>query len=157
MRGALAPLRLRPQRAAPAHAAACRATAAPHARRAAVASCGRLQPALVGCRHALAGAPLLPARPPAAAAAAQLSPCRRRQRGAGVVTRAGSVADLGMDTLTFLAAVVLVVPLFKSVKASPVLGFLMAGARRARGAASPAGLRARQCRRVRCVANPFLC
>jgi hypothetical protein len=132
MRGALAPLRLRPQRAAPAHSAACRATATPLARRAAVASCGRQsQSTLVGCRHALAGAPLLPARPPAAAAALSLSSSRRRQRGAAVVTNAGSVADLGMDTLTFLAAVVLVVPLFKSVKASPVLGFLVAGARRA--------------------------
>lgn len=44
-----------------------------------------------------------------------------------VVTRASALADLGLDSLTFLAAVVLVVPLFKSIKASPVLGFLLAG------------------------------
>jgi len=42
---------------------------------------------------------------------------------AGVLTRPPRARS------TFLAAVVLVVPLFKSVKASPVLGFLLAGAR----------------------------
>ena len=30
---------------------------------------------------------------------------------------------LGLDFLTFLATTVLVIPLFKSVKASPVLGY----------------------------------
>lgn len=34
---------------------------------------------------------------------------------------------LGLDCLTFLASTVLVIPLFKSVKASPVLGFLFSG------------------------------
>lgn len=34
---------------------------------------------------------------------------------------------LGLDFLTFLAATVLVIPIFKSVKASPVLGFLFTG------------------------------
>ena len=34
---------------------------------------------------------------------------------------------LGLDFLTFLAATVLVIPVFKSVKASPVLGFLFSG------------------------------
>lgn len=34
---------------------------------------------------------------------------------------------LGLDFLTFLAATVLVIPIFKSVKASPVLGFLFSG------------------------------
>jgi len=34
---------------------------------------------------------------------------------------------LGLDFLTFLAATVLVVPVFKSAKASPVLGFLFSG------------------------------
>ncbi|KAK9841217.1 hypothetical protein WJX74_002016 [Apatococcus lobatus] len=33
----------------------------------------------------------------------------------------------GLDFLTFLAATVLVIPIFKSVKASPVLGFLFSG------------------------------
>jgi hypothetical protein len=49
---------------------------------------------------------------------------------------------------TFLAAVVLVVPLFKSVKASPVLGFLFAGAApllpRRCAAAAPPPLRSRR-------------
>ena len=34
---------------------------------------------------------------------------------------------LGLDFLTFLAATVLVIPVFKSVKASPILGFLFSG------------------------------
>jgi len=34
---------------------------------------------------------------------------------------------LGLDFLTFLAATVLVVPVFKSAKVSPVLGFLFSG------------------------------
>ena len=37
------------------------------------------------------------------------------------------LVPLGLDFLTFLAATVLVIPLFKSVKASPVLGFLFSG------------------------------
>jgi Kef-type K+ transport system membrane component KefB/voltage-gated potassium channel Kch len=44
-----------------------------------------------------------------------------------VPPQASTIADLGLDGLTFLGAVVLVVPLFKSIKASPVLGFLLAG------------------------------
>jgi hypothetical protein len=38
-----------------------------------------------------------------------------------------TLLPLGLDFLTFLAATVLVIPLFKSVKASPVLGFLFSG------------------------------
>ncbi|KAM0061062.1 putative regulator of K+ conductance, cation/H+ exchanger, NAD(P)-binding domain superfamily [Helianthus debilis subsp. tardiflorus] len=37
------------------------------------------------------------------------------------------INDLGLDTLTFLAVTVLVVPAFKIVKASPILGFFCAG------------------------------
>ncbi|KAK6156698.1 hypothetical protein DH2020_010946 [Rehmannia glutinosa] len=37
------------------------------------------------------------------------------------------INDLGMDTLTFLAVTVLVVPGFKRIKASPILGFFFAG------------------------------
>ncbi|XP_009759003.1 K(+) efflux antiporter 3, chloroplastic [Nicotiana sylvestris] len=37
------------------------------------------------------------------------------------------INDLGLDTLTFLAVTVLVVPAFKSIKASPILGFFFAG------------------------------
>ncbi|XP_073048039.1 K(+) efflux antiporter 3, chloroplastic-like isoform X2 [Primulina eburnea] len=37
------------------------------------------------------------------------------------------INDLGMDTLTFLAVTVLVVPSFKKIKASPILGFFFAG------------------------------
>ena len=34
----------------------------------------------------------------------------------------GSLVPLGLDFLTFLATTVLVIPVFKSVKASPILG-----------------------------------
>lgn len=44
-----------------------------------------------------------------------------------MAARAGTLADLGLDSLTFLASVVLVVPLFKALKLSPTLGFLAAG------------------------------
>jgi hypothetical protein len=48
-----------------------------------------------------------------------------------VVARSGgdesSLFSLGLDFLTFLSATVLVVPLFKSLRLSPVLGFLFAG------------------------------
>ncbi|KAI3435058.1 RCK N-terminal domain-containing protein [Psidium guajava] len=37
------------------------------------------------------------------------------------------INDLGMDTLTFLAVTVAVVPTFKILKASPILGFFFAG------------------------------
>ena len=51
-------------------------------------------------------------------------------RRAGSCTQAiegDSLVPLGLDCLTFLASTVLVIPLFKSVKASPVLGFLFSG------------------------------
>lgn len=37
------------------------------------------------------------------------------------------LVNLGTDFLTFLVATVLVVPVFKSAKQSPVLGYLFAG------------------------------
>ncbi|PIA48957.1 hypothetical protein AQUCO_01300080v1 [Aquilegia coerulea] len=37
------------------------------------------------------------------------------------------INDLGMDTLTFLAVTVIIVPAFKLIKASPILGFFFAG------------------------------
>ncbi|KAL4391666.1 hypothetical protein HN51_013098 [Arachis hypogaea] len=37
------------------------------------------------------------------------------------------INDLGLDTLTFLAVTVLIVPTLKSVKTSPILGFFFAG------------------------------
>ena len=40
---------------------------------------------------------------------------------------ANELLPLGLDFLTFLAATVLVIPIFKSVNASPVLGFLFSG------------------------------
>lgn len=52
---------------------------------------------------------------------------RRRSSRRSVTTQASTIAELGLDGLTFLGAVVLVVPLFKSIKVSPVLGFLLAG------------------------------
>lgn len=41
----------------------------------------------------------------------------------------GSLVPLGLDFLTFLATTVLVIPLFKSVKASPILGCALAPSR----------------------------
>ncbi|XP_022726852.1 K(+) efflux antiporter 3, chloroplastic-like isoform X2 [Durio zibethinus] len=37
------------------------------------------------------------------------------------------INDLGLDTLTFLAVTVMVVPVFKIIRASPILGFFFAG------------------------------
>lgn len=51
---------------------------------------------------------------------------RRSEVQTGALEGEGLV-PLGLDFLTFLAATVLVIPLFKSVKASPVLGFLFSG------------------------------
>lgn len=58
-----------------------------------------------------------------------------REGGAGYAIRAvidvaGAVDvinDLGFDTLTFLAVTVMVVPAFRFIKASPILGFFSAG------------------------------
>ncbi|KAH6833132.1 K+ efflux antiporter 3 [Perilla frutescens var. hirtella] len=44
-----------------------------------------------------------------------------------VATAVDVINDLGLDTLTFLAVTVLVVPAFKKIKASPILGFFFAG------------------------------
>lgn len=53
------------------------------------------------------------------------------KRRSPVLVKASAVDNalvpLGLDFLTFLAATVLVIPIFKSVKASPVLGFLFSG------------------------------
>lgn len=37
------------------------------------------------------------------------------------------INDLGLDTLTFLAVTIIIVPAFKIIKASPILGFFFAG------------------------------
>ncbi|CAI5489572.1 unnamed protein product [Closterium sp. Naga37s-1] len=37
------------------------------------------------------------------------------------------IGTLGLDTLTFLVATVIVIPFFRSFKASPILGFLLSG------------------------------
>ncbi|XP_062082719.1 K(+) efflux antiporter 3, chloroplastic isoform X1 [Humulus lupulus] len=44
-----------------------------------------------------------------------------------VATAVDVINDLGLDTLTFLAVTVIVVPAFKIIKASPILGFFFAG------------------------------
>lgn len=44
-----------------------------------------------------------------------------------VSTAVDVINDLGLDTLTFLAVTVMVVPAFKIIKASPILGFFFAG------------------------------
>lgn len=43
------------------------------------------------------------------------------------VASTSTLIPLGMDFLTFLSATVLVVPLCKQLKISPVLGFLASG------------------------------
>ncbi len=47
--------------------------------------------------------------------------------GAEVAEAAPGLVPLGLDFLTFLAATVLVLPVFRSAKISPVLGFLFTG------------------------------
>lgn len=47
--------------------------------------------------------------------------------GTEVAEAAPSLVPLGLDFLTFLAATVLVLPIFRSAKISPVLGFLFTG------------------------------
>ncbi|PON75876.1 Glutathione-regulated potassium-efflux system protein KefB [Parasponia andersonii] len=44
-----------------------------------------------------------------------------------VATAVDVINDLGMDTLTLLAVTVIVVPAFKIIRASPILGFFFAG------------------------------
>ncbi|KAG8645782.1 hypothetical protein MANES_10G091900v8 [Manihot esculenta] len=44
-----------------------------------------------------------------------------------VATALDVINDLGLDTLTFLAVTVVVVPVFKIIRASPILGFFFAG------------------------------
>ncbi|KAG7022518.1 K(+) efflux antiporter 3, chloroplastic, partial [Cucurbita argyrosperma subsp. argyrosperma] len=55
---------------------------------------------------------------------------RQRSRMHAAIDVAAAVDvinDLGLDTLTFLAVTVIVVPLFRRIKASPILGFFFAG------------------------------
>lgn len=52
---------------------------------------------------------------------------RRRRKPCIVAAVPDPLLPLGLDFLTFLAATVLVIPVFKSVNASPVLGFLFSG------------------------------
>lgn len=54
-------------------------------------------------------------------------PRRTKQSTVSASAAPDPLVPLGLDFLTFLAATVLVIPLFKSVKASPVLGFLFSG------------------------------
>lgn len=51
----------------------------------------------------------------------------RMHVGLDVASAVDVINDLGLDTLTFLAVTVLVVPAFKILRASPVLGFFFAG------------------------------
>ncbi|XP_073099172.1 K(+) efflux antiporter 3, chloroplastic isoform X2 [Elaeis guineensis] len=56
--------------------------------------------------------------------------CGRRSQAHAELDVASAIEvinDLGFDTLTFLAVTVLVVPAFKIIKASPILGFFCAG------------------------------
>eukprot|EP00884_Botryococcus_braunii_P021011 jgi/Botrbrau1/7594/Bobra.0159s0043.1 len=61
-----------------------------------------------------------------------VSPARRRlaRHGRHISVQSSAIdvlLPLGLDFLTFLCATVLVIPVFKSVGASPVLGFLFSG------------------------------
>ncbi|XP_065626141.1 K(+) efflux antiporter 3, chloroplastic isoform X5 [Quercus suber] len=59
----------------------------------------------------------------------RLGPCKRSRVYAAldVASAVDVINDLGLDTLTFLGVTVLVVPAFKTIKASPILGFFFAG------------------------------
>ncbi|KAJ9561229.1 hypothetical protein OSB04_006389 [Centaurea solstitialis] len=98
----------------------------------AFSTCRRIQ----YCRHTAAklpdGAPLLTS----SFLGRSFIPNHRHSQGRGrfcmnaALDVGGAVEvinDLGLDTLTFLAVTVLVVPAFKIVKASPILGFFSAG------------------------------
>ena len=50
-----------------------------------------------------------------------------RPRAASLIRRAGGLTLLGQDVLYFLGATVAVIPVFKKLKISPVLGFLASG------------------------------
>ncbi|KAK4802114.1 hypothetical protein SAY86_000317 [Trapa natans] len=52
---------------------------------------------------------------------------RSRIHAVDVAAAVDVINDLGFDTLTFLAVTVMVVPTFKILKASPILGFFFAG------------------------------
>lgn len=54
-------------------------------------------------------------------------PARRPRCVASRAVYGDPLVNLGTDFLTFLIATVLVVPVFKSAKQSPVLGYLFAG------------------------------
>ncbi|KAM1794100.1 hypothetical protein ACFX11_034615 [Malus domestica] len=51
----------------------------------------------------------------------------RMHAGLDVASAVDVINDLGFDTLTFLAVTVIIVPAFKIIKASPILGFFFAG------------------------------
>ncbi|KAB2634835.1 K(+) efflux antiporter 3 [Pyrus ussuriensis x Pyrus communis] len=51
----------------------------------------------------------------------------RTHAGLDVASAVDVINDLGFDTLTFLAVTVIIVPAFKIIKASPILGFFFAG------------------------------
>ncbi|KAM1242637.1 hypothetical protein ACFX2G_034972 [Malus domestica] len=51
----------------------------------------------------------------------------RTHVGLDVASAVDVINDLGFDTLTFLAVTVIIVPAFKIIKASPILGFFFAG------------------------------
>lgn len=59
----------------------------------------------------------------------RLAPCKRSRLYATVEVASAVevINDLGSDTLTFLAVTVLVVPAFKIIRASPILGFFFGG------------------------------
>ncbi|KAI8467065.1 MAG: Sodium/hydrogen exchanger family-domain-containing protein [Monoraphidium minutum] len=81
-----------------------------------------------GTAGALAAAPALPARSPFRQLRQEQQ--QRHGRGSTLPARAAAASGLiplGFDFLTFLASTVAVVPVCKSLKVSPVLGFLATG------------------------------
>ncbi|OEL26897.1 K(+) efflux antiporter 3, chloroplastic [Dichanthelium oligosanthes] len=89
------------------------------------------------CCHAPAPVPVCCVLRPRRRRAVRWAPARRPGSGsrfraprAGMDLASGAVEvinDLGFDTLTFLGVTVLVVPAFRVVRASPILGFFCAG------------------------------
>jgi len=69
-------------------------------------------------------------RPPHVRTRQHHPPCvvtRPRPRAASLIRRAGGLSLLGQDVLYFLGATVAVIPVFKKLNISPVLGFLASG------------------------------
>lgn len=106
---------------------------APAAAASHVTSCCRVQNALRHQQHrpGLGQAPGLGGPTARVWVGSRVAPAHklRPSRGEQLVAKSGSamMSAVGFDLLTFLGSTVIVVPLFKQLKISPVLGFLFSG------------------------------